>query len=873
MSRYTDKGLGGLVRQEWARGKEVPNPQQQMNMFYTGVVMDDVDEQFLGRIWVKIASKSISTFSKSTRRNTPDYGGTTPDRDNSRRRLEWEQELRNGWIRCTPMFPFFGGDDYRNPAASDGDNRNSQSGDVMSYGFWAQPRIGDNVGILFADGDPNKGYWIGCSPKFDRNFMVPGAAGRPPGDLKEEQVGGRPTHPITEQFRTNSPSDAIVPALDKSRGLVGASTASDSDGNQTDATKKAIDRELVEVLVQRDFAENLREAGLLCDARGAGNASSRRESPSYVTGFKSPGWTYNSEQGNLNAASGQRFKDDTSTQNARSKFDNVNTMGHQLVMDDHPEFQAVRLRTSAGSQIYMNDSCDQPYIYISTARGKVWIELVDDKGDINVFGEGSFSLHAKKDINLVADRDLNIDVQRDMNVLVRRDSDIRLKGNVDAELNKNDTPPQDLNYDPAPTWGVGGPLIGGNTVIQNYGNLDLKIGDLLKPTSSFKLDVAKDIDILSGGEIHIQSLLDTNILALGGFFATGTTGANFASLGGLTNITSAGGYNLGVGGSYTLNAALVLINSGVPTPATPAVPATGASAVSPLTLSPVSRVPTDIEKQQCINPPSGFDTLAGSIVPQHQPWPDRCQQTIGLNGFISLAEEVQSRFGAITLGALSPISLLGSPNPGDPPGLYQAVPYSGNSVAEAPQYVKIRDPLPGEIDDCSNFTSSDALVQFLKQHEAIRNKGYLDAGGKPTIGIGHLIVAGDVIFGDTISGAVTREDVRQLTRDRVNLRISDEEVDRLFREDLARFEQGVCQTITVPVTQNQFDGMVSLSYNIGNGAFSRSTAASAVNANQLNSVPQAWMRWITVNGINNQGLVNRRRAELSTFWDSGNLVA
>jgi lysozyme len=215
---------------------------------------------------------------------------------------------------------------------------------------------------------------------------------------------------------------------------------------------------------------------------------------------------------------------------------------------------------------------------------------------------------------------------------------------------------------------------------------------------------------------------------------------------------------------------------------------------------------------------------------------------------------------------------LGSPNPGDLPGLYQAVPYSGNSVAEAPQYIKIRDPLPGEIDDCSNFTSSDGLVQFLKQHEAVRNNGYLDAGGKPTIGVGHLIIPGDVIFGDTISGTVTREDIKQLTRNRVNLRISDEEVDRLFRLDLVRFEKGVCQTITAPITQNQFDGMVSLSFNIGNGAFARSSVASAVNTSQLNNIPQAWMRWITVSGVNNQGLVNRRRAELSTFWDSSNLL-
>lgn len=870
------KGLGSAVRKEWASGQNEVNPQQQLQMFYIGIIMDDVDEQRLGRLWVRLHTQSSAVFrNRGNRVNTPLYGSTTPDRNEDDGSLEWNQELRQGWIRCTPIFPVFGSDDYRTQSSTDGDNRNSQAGHVQSYGFWGQPRVGDTVGVLFADGDPAKAYWIGCAPKFDSNFMVPGAPGRPKSELDSKQRGGNSIHPVTEQFRQQSPDNALIPSLDKTRNYVeNTSDQAPSQNQNQNASDVALDPELTQVLVQRDFAENLREAGLLCDpVRGASVSSSRRESPSYVSGFKTPGWSYDSEKNNINFTSGNKFKNDKATGGSRSKFDNVNTLGHQFVMDDHPETQGVRLRTSAGSQIYMNDSCDQPFIYISTARGKVWVELVDDKGDINVFGEGSFSLHARKDINLVADRDLNIDVQRDFNVLVRRDSDVALKGNVNVELNKNDSPPGDLNYDSAPTWGNGTSL-GGNTVIQNYGSLDMTVGDLLRPTAAFKFNTTGDLDVVSGGTVHMQSTLDFHIFALGGFFAFGSTGANISAGSGTANIQSAGGFNVLTGGTFNIGAALILLNTGAPTPATPAVPGIAASTISnPLALSPVARPPTDTEKTQCQEPPDEFDTLPGSVVPQHQPWPNRCQQTIGLRGFISESSANVSRFGASTLSALAPITLLGSPNPGDPPGLYQAVPYSGNSVAEAPQYIKIRDPEPGELDVCTNFTASDKLVRFLKQHEAVRNKAYLDAGGQPTIGIGHLIVAGDVIFGDTINGTVTRDDIIQLRRDRGNLRISDEEVDRLFRLDLARFEKGVCQTITSEITQDQFDAMVSLSYNIGNGAFSRSSAAKAVNENRLRDVPQTWMRWITVSGVNNQGLVNRRRAELATFWDSGNLVA
>ena len=275
MARHNE-GLGSLIREEWASGKEAPNPQQQMTMFYIGIVMDDVDEQRLGRVWVKINSKSSAIFQNSgDRKNSPIYGGTTPDRDNETRSLNWKQQLRQGWIHCTPMFPVFGADDYRTIASTDGDNRNSQDGNVQAYGFWAQPRIGDSVGILFADGDPSKAYWIGCAPKFDRNFMVPGASGRPKEDLASKQRVGNPVHPVTKQFKDNSPDDALIPALDKTRGIIKNSSNEAPAGNENqDAEKIQLERELTNVLIQREFSENLREAGLLCDpVRGASSSS------------------------------------------------------------------------------------------------------------------------------------------------------------------------------------------------------------------------------------------------------------------------------------------------------------------------------------------------------------------------------------------------------------------------------------------------------------------------------------------------------------------------------------------------------------------------------------------------------------------------
>src|SRR5690606_27106041 len=96
----------------------------------------------------------------------------------------------------------------------------------------------------------------------------------------------------------------------------------------------------------------------------------------------------------------------------QAKYGRVDTTGHQFVMDDHPDHQLIRLRTSFGSQILLNDSCKSPYIYISTATGNVWVELVDN-GDINLFGEGNLNIHARGNMNFTADNDINFEAGND----------------------------------------------------------------------------------------------------------------------------------------------------------------------------------------------------------------------------------------------------------------------------------------------------------------------------------------------------------------------------------------------------------------------------------------------------------------------------
>jgi GH24 family phage-related lysozyme (muramidase) len=89
--------------------------------------------------------------------------------------------------------------------------------------------------------------------------------------------------------------------------------------------------------------------------------------------------------------------------------------------------------------------------------------------------------------------------------------------------------------------------------------------------------------------------------------------------------------------------------------------------------------------------------------------------------------------------------------------------------------------------------------------------------------------------------------------------------DQRFEQHLAQFEHAVNEAITTPTTQNQFDAMVSLTYNIGPPAFARSTLLRLHNKRQFSEAAAQFLRFKFAGGRVMQGLVNRRRAEAELY--------
>lgn len=137
-------------------------------------------------------------------------------------------------------------------------------------------------------------------------------------------------------------------------------------------------------------------------------------------------------------------------------------------------------------------------------------------------------------------------------------------------------------------------------------------------------------------------------------------------------------------------------------------------------------------------------------------------------------------------------------------------------------------------------------VDLICGFEGLELKAYDDGVGVCTIGYGTTIYPHGkaVQYGDTCTI---------------------EQAKNYMQYDLRRFEQAVTAAVNVPLNQNQFDALVSLSYNIGIGAFKNSTLLKLLNASDYHAASDQFDVWIKAGGKTVQGLVNRRAVEKTLF--------
>ena len=156
-------------------------------------------------------------------------------------------------------------------------------------------------------------------------------------------------------------------------------------------------------------------------------------------------------------------------------------------------------------------------------------------------------------------------------------------------------------------------------------------------------------------------------------------------------------------------------------------------------------------------------------------------------------------------------------------------------------------------------------IRTLIDSEDSVNVVYQDQAGLPTIGVGHCMNQSEVSSGKIELSDGSMIDLRKG-------KISKANIERLLADDLIPRERVVDRLVKVPLDQAQFDALVHFVFNVGNGAFQKSTLLKRLNAGDYNAVPDEIRKWniVTIGGQKqvSRGLANRREVECS-MWEEG----
>jgi len=152
-----------------------------------------------------------------------------------------------------------------------------------------------------------------------------------------------------------------------------------------------------------------------------------------------------------------------------------------------------------------------------------------------------------------------------------------------------------------------------------------------------------------------------------------------------------------------------------------------------------------------------------------------------------------------------------------------------------------------------DLVTSEPWLMLVTTFEGLRLHPYDDQTGKriyhwvrgATLGFGHLISREEwPIYKDGIT---------------------EEEAFRILEDDNDFFEQAVNNSVRIPITQYQFNSLVSFSFNVGAGALSTFTLLECVNRGDHDGASDQFRRWKYSQGKPMKGLVRRRTAEAAMY--------
>lgn len=293
-------------------------------------------------------------------------------------------------LYCTP----FGG---QTSVGTRGPGIQTSEGGI-AYGMWAIPKVGAQVLVMCVDGDPNHRVYLGCV--FDQFTPHTLPHGRFMYDdhpeLEKRNGNMRPFGPYTSREK------AIQPLFDNLKYAFG-----NKDEPNYEWRTRAADVSVAGVSV--DQLNHVYSK--VADDRDF----------SYDDWMSTQGYQLNRIDPTATSATGK---------NLDSSVYSITSPGfHSISMDDRQENCRVRVRTTSGHQILLDDTNER--IYIATAKGNNWIEM-DQDGNIDIFTTNKLNIHANKDINLTSDESIRLQASKGIHMVAG--DEIRMQAAADIHV-------------------------------------------------------------------------------------------------------------------------------------------------------------------------------------------------------------------------------------------------------------------------------------------------------------------------------------------------------------------------------------------------------------------------------------------------------
>lgn len=430
---------------------------------------------------------------------------------------QFDEENYENWIPVRYAPPFWGTTPHNRS------DQDSFENTKKSYGMWfVPPDIENHVLVCFINN--HTAFWFASVPEAYMNHMVPGIA-------SGKTFASSTDLPVAEYNRTLTGEDRTRPAHDPLvRGLLNQGLAADY-------------------------------------VRGQSTSSARREAPSRVQGILTPrghqivlddGWREEELPDNFRSWLASEFKDPKKS----FKKPSDNPVNKNSTDTGNRNDEMIRFRTRSGAQVMISETYG--HIYFITRDGASWVELNND-GNIDFYGAGSFNVHAEQDLNFRADRDVNIEAGRNINFKAAGD-------HTDS---------------------------GGDIKFESVGNFDTVIG------GDYKISVTGKIHQSSSGEWVQQS----------------STGMHLNS-GGVLNQSSSAATNIRAGARVIISGSQIHTNGPQAAPANSTDAASAPSVFSGVNIKQLSQPadPANGSRAQVVD--RSIETISARI-PTHEPWPGR----------------------------------------------------------------------------------------------------------------------------------------------------------------------------------------------------------------------------------------------------------